>query len=355
MHTAAPSEVRPIRVLIVENSAVFRHLLARELTQAGQIQIVGSTPDPALAWDMIDRHKPDVVLLDASGPTPDAIPFLRRLMQYRPTPVIVMGSATARNSQLALDVLEAGAVEWLNKPGPAISLDDLMPMLIQKIKAVSGVCARKLIAPRPSSPMPTAPTDAGTDAGETILAIGASTGGMRALAEVLTRLPANAPGTVVVQHLPAHLTTLFANRLSEQCAVEVREAMDGDRILPGRVLLAPGGSHMLLRRSSQGYRVEVKDGPELLHQKPSIDVLFNSIAKTASAVGAILTGTGVDGAAGLMNLRRAGNHTIAQDQETSVAFGLPAEAIRRGAAEKIVPLQEVAPMLMQLAAPAPVQ
>lgn len=347
MHTAASSEVRPIRVLIVESSAVFRHLLVSELARDRQLHVIGHAPDPRAAWELIERHEPQVLLLDAQATA--ALAFLRQLMQQRPTPVIAMGSVTAEGSRSALDALEAGAAQWLSKPGPAMPLDELVPKLIEEIKSAGGVCAHKLIAPRPgkSAPMPVAPVDAS----RTVLALGASVGGMQALTEVLTHLPANAPGALVVQHMPPPLTALFADRLRGQCAVEVREAVDGDCLLSGRVLLAPGGSHMLLRRSDQGYHVEIKDGPELLHHKPSIDVLFHSVARCAGtgAVGAILTGTGTDGAAGLMHLRQAGHHTIAQDAQSSAAFDLPAAAIRRGAAEKIVALHEMAPMLMQLA------
>jgi two-component system chemotaxis response regulator CheB len=184
-----------------------------------------------------------------------------------------------------------------------------------------------------------------------LLAIGASTGGVQALSEVLTAFPKNAPGTVIVQHMPAHFTTSFANRLNGMCQVEIREAVDGDSVVPGRVLIAPGGSHTLLRRSGANYYVQIKDGPEVHHQKPSVDVLFDSVAKYAgvNAVGAILTGMGADGAKGLLNMRRAGAKTLAQDEKTCIVFGMPMEAIKTGAAEEVLPLQEIAPAMMRLA------
>jgi two-component system, chemotaxis family, protein-glutamate methylesterase/glutaminase len=278
-----------------------------------------------------------VLTLDIEMPRMDGITFLQKLMQHHPMPVIVVSSLTARGTQTAVDAMAAGAVEVLCKPGSAYSVGDMAVDLARKIKAASR--ARVCRVERQAVPISTA-LSATTDK---IIAIGASTGGVQALETVLTAFPRTAPGTVIVQHMPPRFTASFAERLSSVCQVRVKEAADGDSVIPGQVLIAPGGFHMILRRSGARYYVEVKDGPNVHHQKPSVEVLFNSVAKCAgaNAVGAILTGMGADGAEGLLNMRRAGAHTAAQDESTCVVYGMPMEAVKRGAAEKTVPLGEM--------------
>jgi len=296
--------------LIVDDSAIVRKILSQQLSKHPNIEIVGTAPDPFVARDKILSLKPDVLTLDVEMPRMDGITFLRKLMKSHPMPVIVLSSVTPKGGKAAMEAFEAGAVEVISKPGPAY----------------------------PPTKLHMAATT------NKIFAIGASTGGVQALSCVLPALPANAPGTVVVQHMPANFTTSFAQRLNSECTVNVKEAQHGDRVIPGTVLIAPGGLHMLLQRSGANYYIAIKDGPAVCHQRPSAEVLFNSVAKYAgaNAVGAILTGMGNDGAGGLMNMRQNGAFTIAQDEASCIVFGMPKEAIDRGAAQKIVPLQDVA-------------
>lgn len=339
-----------VRVLIVDDSAIVRKILTQELGRHPEIEIIGTAPDPYVARDKIVALNPDVLTLDVEMPRMDGITFLRKIMKHRPMPVIVLSSLTPEGGQTALEALEAGAVEVMCKPGGSYSVGDVCKILVEKIKAASRA---KISAPseitsrgvnRPSRLSMAETTNK-------IFAIGASTGGVQALTCVLSSLPANAPGTVVVQHMPAHFTTSFAQRLNSECAVSVKEAADGDRVVPGRVLIAPGGLHMLLRRSGANYFVNLTNGPAVCRQRPSVEVLFNSVAKYAgaNAVGAILTGMGDDGATGLVNMRQAGAHTVAQNEETCIVFGMPKEAIARGGAEEIVSLEKVAERLVRLA------
>jgi len=335
-----------VKVLIVDDSAVVRQMLSHQLSRDKGILVVGTAPDPFVARDKIIELKPDVLTLDIEMPRMDGITFLRKLMIHHPMPVIVLSSLTAEGTETALQALEAGAVEVLSKPSSAYSVDDLGTMLIAKIKGA----ARARIRPSAARP-PSAPPLAMAATTDKLLAVGASTGGVQALSELLPAFPPNAPGTVIVQHMPAMFTTSFAQRLNSMCKVEVREAANGDSVVPGRVLIAPGGFHTTLRRSGARYYVEIKDGPEVHHQRPSVDVLFDSVAKYAgaNAVGAILTGMGADGADGMLNMRRAGAKTIAQDERSCIVFGMPMEAIKRGAAEHVMPLSEIAPAMMKLA------
>jgi two-component system chemotaxis response regulator CheB len=335
-----------IRVLIVDDSAVVRQLLTRQLAKDPGITVVGTAPDPYVARDKILELKPDVLTLDVEMPRMDGITFLRKLMAHHPLPVIVLSSLTAQGTETAIQAMEAGAVEVLCKPSSAYSVDDLGAMLIAKIKLAARAKVRIISTERSVvAPLSMAATT------DKIMAIGASTGGVQALTEVLTAFPPNAPGTVVVQHMPAQFTTSFAARLNGICNVEVREAADGDTVIPGRVLIAPGGFHTTLRRSGSQYFVQVRDGPEVHHQKPAVDVLFQSVAKYggANAIGAILTGMGADGATGLLSMRKAGSATIAQDEHSCIVFGMPMEAIKCGAAEQVLPLGKIAAAMMSLA------
>jgi len=337
-----------VKVLIVDDSAIVRKILSRQLGQHHGVEVVGTAPDPYIARDKIVALEPDVLTLDVEMPRMDGITFLRKLMKHHPMPVIVLSSLTPKGGKTAMEALAAGAVEVMSKPGPAYSVGDACKALVEKIKAASRArldkhtTAQNISAPKRLNMVETT---------NKLFAIGASTGGVQALTRVLSALPANAPGTLVVQHMPAHFTTSFAERLNGECAANVREAENGDHVIPGRVLIAPGGFHMLLQRSGANYYVTVKDGPPVCRQRPSVEVMFNSVAKYAgaNAVGAILTGMGNDGAGGLLNMRRNGAHTIAEDETSCVVFGMPKEAIDRGAAEKVVPLSDVAKTLINFA------
>ena len=339
-----------VRVLVVDDSAIVRKILAQELGRHAGIEIVGTAPDPYVARDKIVALNPDVLTLDIQMPRMDGITFLRKLMQYHPMPVIVLSSLTPAGGQTAVEALEAGAVDVMCKPDGSFSVGDVCHVLAEKIKAASRARLDHSLVTLPSHGA-SGPRLSMTETTHKIFAIGASTGGVQALTCVLSALPANAPGTLVVQHMPAHFTTSFAQRLNTECAMRVKEARDGDHVVPGQVLIAPGGLHMLLQRSGASYFVALRDGPSVCRQKPSVEVLFNSVAKFAgaNAVGAILTGMGDDGATGLLNLRQAGAHTIAQDEQSCVVFGMPKEAIARGGAEWVISLNRVAETLIALA------
>ncbi len=339
-----------IRVLIVDDSAIVRQVLTRELQAYPDIDIVGSAPDPYVGRDKIVELKPDVLLLDVEMPRMDGVTFLRKLMRYQPMPVIIVSSLTAKGSAMALDAIDAGALDVMCKPGSAFSVAEMTEQLAQKIRAVRWAQVRRPGAPVEARPSrPAALSIAQTT--HKIIAIGASTGGTEAIREVLMRFPANAPGAVIVQHMPAYFTSSFAERLNQLCEIEVREAKDGDSVRPGLALIAPGNFHMLLRRSGARYYVEVRDGPTVCLQRPSVEVLFKSVARYAgaNAVGAILTGMGSDGAKGLLEMREAGAWTIAQDEKTSVVYGMPAKAVEFGAAAIQLPLQKIGDALLAAA------
>jgi two-component system chemotaxis response regulator CheB len=270
----------------------------------------------------------------------DGLTFLRKLMRYHPLPVIVLSSLTPAGSETALEALRVGALEVIGKPGSAYSVTDVSKQLAQKIRAVAGarVHSRQEGAGDASQPRNAVPSPLRTT--HKLLAIGASTGGTQAIEEILTRLPAQVPGTVIVQHMPEHFTANFAKRLNGLSALEVREAAHGDLVVPGVALIAPGNQHMLVQRSGAKYQVVLKNGPPVHYQRPSVDVLFHSVAAQAgpNAVGVILTGMGADGADGLLAMRHAGARTLAQDEKSCVVFGMPREAIARGAAEQVVAL-----------------
>lgn len=339
---------KTIKVLIVDDSAIVRKILTEQLSRDSGIEVVGTAPDPYVAREKIVQLNPDVITLDVEMPRMDGITFLRKLMQHRPIPVIVLSSLAAKGSKVAMEAMASGAVEVVCKPGTSYSVHETCTALIDKIKTASRANVDKLVVSEGSGAATMRLAMAETT--NKIFAIGSSTGGVQALMEVLTAFPANAPGTLVVQHMPANFTKSFAERLNDNCAVQVVEARDGDRVVPGKVLLAPGGYHMLLRRSGANYYVTVKDGPMVCLQKPSVEVMFNSVAKFAgaNAVGAILTGMGKDGALGLKNMRDNGARTIAQDEKSCVVFGMPKEAIEQGAAEKILPLNRIAQGMIDL-------
>jgi two-component system chemotaxis response regulator CheB len=345
---------KKVRVLIVDDSAVVRQVLSKELSKSPDIDVVGTAVDPYVARDKIVQLKPDVLTLDLEMPRMDGLTFLSKLMQHWPLPVVIVSSLTPEGSKTALRALELGAIEVVCKPGSSFSVADLGQSLIEKVKvAARAKCfARKGAGAKPAAQASTSQPVYSRTLVETthkILAIGASTGGTEAIRAVLTRLPANTPGTVIVQHMPEHFTASFAQRLNETCRMEVREAKNGDLVSPGLALLAPGNFHMTLNRSGARYYVEIKDGPRVHHQRPAVDNLFKSVAQHAgpNAVGVILTGMGADGADGMLNMRQAGAHTLAQDEASCVVFGMPKEAINRGAAKDVVPLARMSDKILQ--------
>ena len=340
-----------IRVLVVDDSAVVRKVFSEELGREGDIEVVGTAPDPYVARDKIVQLKPDVVTLDIEMPRMDGITFLRKLMRYFPLPVIIVSSLTEAGGELAMEAMEIGAVEVICKPGEAYSVGDMSQQLAEKIRAAARVDVRRRQATaRPTAPRPAARTLALAKTTNKIIAIGSSTGGTEALKEVLPLLPPSSPGVLVVQHMPPHFTTKFAERLNELCQIRVKEAEDGDSVVPGTCLLAPGNFHMVLRRSGARYFVNVKTGPLVCHQRPAADVLFNSVAAYAgkNAVGAILTGMGRDGADGMLKMKEAGAKTIAQDEKSCVVFGMPKEAIAAGGVDEVVPLNRIAERILAL-------
>ncbi len=336
---------RNIKVLIVDDSAVVRKVFSEQLSKQRGIEVVGTAPDPYVAREKIVRLKPDVITLDIEMPRMDGITFLKKLMQHYPLPVIIVSSLTTKGSRLALEAISLGALEVISKPGEAYSVGDMSVQLAEKIRAVYGA---KLL---PASFLtPDRPLEGKTESKalfattNKIIAMGASTGGTEAIKQVLIRLPRNFPGVVVVQHMPAHFTTSFAERLNEICPMNVKEAVNGDTVMVGQVLIAPGNYHMLLKRSGARYYVEVKTGPMVHYQRPAADVLFKSVAKYAgaNALGIILTGMGKDGAAGLFDMKQAGSVNIAQDENSSVVFGMPKEAIAIGAVDYVLDINAIA-------------
>lgn len=333
-----------IRVLIVDDSAIVRKVLTDALSGEADIEVVGTAPDPFVARDKILSLQPDVLTLDIEMPRMDGVTFLKRLMHYRPMPVIVISSLGIASSRAALEALEAGAIDVLAKPGGPQSVGDLRLSLASKIRAAK---VARLRAPAPKAATPAAPP-ARMPPGHpfpasAVIAIGASTGGTEAIQKVLVEFPENCPGIVITQHIPAVFSRSFADRLNELCAIEVREAEDGDKVEPGLALVAPGNFHMLLQRSPGGYRVEIKDGPMVCYQRPAVDILFHSVARAAgsNATGVLLTGMGSDGAQGMLAMKKAGARTIAQDEASCVVFGMPKEAIRHGAVDRVLPLSAI--------------
>lgn len=330
----------PIRVLVVDDSAVVRDVLARELSADPEIEVVDTAIDPYIARDKIVALRPDVVTLDLEMPRMDGLTFLGKLMHFLPLPVVVVSSLTPQGSEAALDALAAGAFDVVAKPGPSYSVGEMAQQLAATIKAAAKSTPRR----RGATATETARIPALKRTTSRIVGIGASTGGTVALERVLSALPLDAPPTVVVQHMPEGFTRSFAERLNMQCAVEVHEAADGDLLAPGKVLIAPGNRHLLVRRSGATYRAVLKDGPPVSRHRPSVDVLFKSLAGCAGpdGVGVLLTGMGTDGAAGLLDMRTAGALTLAQDEASSVVWGMPREAVELGAACDVLPLDEMA-------------
>lgn len=345
-----------IKVLIVDDSAVVRQVAGEALAHAPDIEVIGAAADPLFALERMKRDWPDVIVLDVEMPRMDGITFLRKLMAERPTPVVMCSSLTEQGAQTTIQALEAGAVSIITKPklGVKSFLQDASGDLLRAVREAAAVNVAKLRASTALAArvQPKLSADAVLALGagalarttDTVVAIGTSTGGTQALEVFLKALPPVCPGMVIVQHMPEKFTASFAERLNGLCAVEVLEAKSNDRVIPGRALIAPGGRHMLLKRNGAQYHVDVVDGPLVNRHKPSVDVLLRSVAKFAgrNAVGVIMTGMGDDGANGLLEMKQAGAYTFAQDEQSCVVFGMPKEAIARGAVDEVAPLGELA-------------
>lgn len=349
-----------IKAFVIDDSAVVRKHLCDTLTSGG-IEVLGSAADPLFAWPKMGAHWPDVIVLDVEMPRMDGISFLKKIMAERPTPVVMCSTLTERGCETTMQALAAGAVSFVTKPklGLREFLSDRSNGLVEAVKAASranlrAFAARSMAtasatatlaraAPRPVGPNMQAPS-AMAETTDRVVAIGISTGGVQSIEVVLRQLDRTAPGIVMVQHMPEKFTASFASRLNNLMAMEVLEAKDGDRLINGRVLIAPGGKHMQLKRSGAQYVVEVREGPLVNHHRPSVDVLFRSVAHCAgrNALGIIMTGMGDDGARGLRDMRQAGAYTAAQDEASSVVYGMPAEAVKHGGVDDVVPLNQIA-------------
>ena len=332
-----------IRVLIVDDSAVVRKVMTEELSRYDDIDIVGTAVDPYVARDKIVGLRPDVITLDLEMPRMDGLSFLAKLMKHYPMPVVVLSSLTPKDSELALKALDLGAVEVLCKPGAAYSTKDISRPLAQAIRSAAVARVNHHVSRPKSVAANNVTSNLLVQTTHKVVAIGASTGGTKAIEAVLACLPSTTPGTVIVQHMPEHFTTSFAHRLNEICSMEVREASNNDRVVPGLALIAPGNQHMVLTCSGGTYMVKIKGGPRVHYQRPSVDVLFQSVAKTAArnAVGVMLTGMGADGAKGLLAMRESGARTLAQDEATCVVYGMPKEAYKIGAVEEVLALPQI--------------
>lgn len=342
-----------IKVLVIDDSAMIRKVFSQELSKDPDIEVVGTAPDPIIGRDKIVELRPDVITLDIEMPRMDGLTFLQKLMKHYPLPVVVVSSLAQKGGDVAVKAMELGAVEVIAKPGTAYTVGDMSEQLIAKVKAAAKVKVFKPLEFTSSSSIKESGTlnsSIGVRTTNKVIAIGASTGGTEAIKTVLSRLPRNTPPIVIVQHMPQHFTKSFADRLNEICEIEVKEAVDGEYLSIGKALIAPGNRHMEIRRSGVNYYVALLDGPMMFHQRPSVEILFNSVAKYAgkNAIGVILTGMGKDGAQGLLNMRYAGANTIAQDAVTSTVFGMPKEAIDLGAAERIKPLHSISQTILDL-------
>lgn len=352
-----------IKVMIVDDSAVVRQVMTELLTAPTGMSVIAVANDPVMAMERMKLQWPDVLVLDIEMPRMDGITFLRQIMATRPTPVVICSSLTQRGSEMAMVALAAGAVEVIPKPtgGLKAFLQGNGDLLVNAVRAAAQArMARVRSSITPASPPGMPPAKLSADAvlaaptgnemiraTERIVVVGTSTGGTQALEEVLTALPRNCPGLAIVQHMPERFTASFADRLNRLSAIEVKEAAQGDKVMPGRALIAPGGKHMVIRRSNTFYHVEIMDGPPVSRHKPSVDVLFRSAAKCAgkNALAIIMTGMGDDGARGMRELFDSGAYTLAQDEDSCVVYGMPKEAVRLGGVNEIVSLGKIASLI----------
>lgn len=354
---------KKIKVLIVDDSAVVRKILSSALGKYRDIEIVGSAPDPFIARNKILQLKPDVLTLDVEMPRMDGLTFLNKLMTYYPIPTIMVSSLTQEGCDATLKAMEIGAIDFVAKPTSRLGSDvgNVIEELYTKIKHASRakLIAKRNLAGNTTVHAKTNPTGINQGNGHNytlfkgthkIIMIGASTGGTEALKDVLTRMPPNSPAIAIVQHMPEMFTKAFAERLNTLCAINVKEGRNGDSLIPGQAIIAPGNYHMCIKKSGAMYHIETNQGPRVHHQRPAVDILFDSAAKYVgpNAIGVILTGMGSDGATGLLNMKEAGAKTIAQDEESCIVFGMPKEAIKLGAADKIVPLHNIANSILTL-------
>ncbi|MDI4637779.1 MULTISPECIES: protein-glutamate methylesterase/protein-glutamine glutaminase [Halomonadaceae] len=340
-----------IKVLCVDDSALIRDLLSEIINQQPDMEVVAVAPDPLVARDLIKQHNPDVLTLDVEMPRMDGLDFLERLMRLRPMPVLMVSSLTQAGSEITLRALELGALDFLAKPSMGIrsGMMDYGELIAEKIRAAARSRPRQVR--QKDRPVPQT-LKAPLVSSEKLLIIGASTGGTEAIRNVLEPLPSNAPAILITQHMPGGFTRSFAERLDKLCQIRVKEAHDGERVLPGHAYIAPGDQHLKLARSGANYVVRLDSGPPVNRHRPSVDVLFESAAQQAgrNAIGVLLTGMGKDGAAGLLAMRNAGAATVAQDEDSCVVFGMPREAIALGAADEVLPLDAIAPRLLKLVA-----
>lgn len=347
--------MKKIRVMIVDDSAVVRKVLTEKIAKSAEIEVIASASDPIFAMDKMAKDWPDVVVLDVEMPRMDGITFLKKIMAQRPTPVVICSTLTEKGAETTIQALAAGAVSIVTKPKAGLKdfLEDDANDIINVIKIAAKANLKRIVQMEPVAkiqPKLTADavlaapsTRAMAQTTESIVAIGTSTGGTQALEAVLTSLPRVSPGMVIVQHMPENFTAAFAKRLNDLCEIEVKEAAHGDRVMPGRALIAPGGKHMLLKRSGAQYHVDVIDGPLVSRHRPSVNVLFRSVAQQAgkNALGIIMTGMGDDGAQGLKEMLDAGAQTLGQDERSCVVYGMPREAHKLGATQKEVPLSKI--------------
>lgn len=350
--------MKPIKVMIVDDSAVVRQVLASVLAADPSIEVLGTAADPLFALSKMEREWPDVIVLDVEMPRMDGITFLKKLMAERPTPVVICSTLTEKGASTTMQALAAGAVSIVTKPQVNLSkfLVNASDDLLGAVKAAARANMRQL-AKSKAPVQPKLGADAMIPAGqpamarttERVVAIGTSTGGTQALEHILTALPRVCPGIIIVQHMPERFTAAFAERLNGLCQIEVLEARHGDRVMPGRALIAPGGRHMLLKRSGAQYMVEVVDGPPVSRHKPSVDVLFRSTARAAgaNATGIIMTGMGDDGARGLREMFEAGAQTLGQDEASCVVYGMPKEAKKLGAVGREIPLEQIPAQILR--------
>ncbi|MCH8344363.1 MAG: chemotaxis response regulator protein-glutamate methylesterase [Planctomycetes bacterium] len=340
-----------VRVLIVDDSSIVRRALSQELAKQPGIEVIGTAPDPYIARDKIATARPDVITLDIEMPRMDGLTFLRKLMKYHPIPTIIVSSLTPKGCDTAIACLEAGAIDVICKPGESYTIGDMAQQLGEVIRAAARA---KISRPPDTDHRPPAKRVSGKAMIETthkVIALGASTGGTEALRSVLCALPKQTPGIIMTQHMPEGFTTSFAERLNGLCEIEVREAADGDSVVPGLAILAPGNKHMRLARDGARYIVRVSDGPRVCRHRPSVEVLFETTARYAgrNAMGVIMTGMGNDGASGLVSMRKAGAVTVAQDEKSCVVFGMPKEAIRLDAAAIVAPLLDIPGRIIEFA------
>lgn len=336
-----------IKVLIVDDSALIRKLLSAIVQTQSDMVLVGAAADAYAARDLVNQFAPDVITLDIEMPKVDGLTFLEKLMKARPTPVLMVSTLTRDGADATLKAMELGAIDYIAKPtiGIAEGMQAYSDVIIEKIRMVAAA----KVKPRNQQYAKQAVQTLSYSSTEKLIAIGASTGGTEAIKDVLMQLPANAPAIVITQHMPPGFTRTFAERLHKLCQVSVKEAVDGERVLPGHAYIAPGDLHMLIERSGADYRVKLSDGERVSGHKPSVDVMFSSLARSAGAnvMAVMLTGMGKDGAKGMLDIFQHGGFTVAQDEQSCVVFGMPNEAIKRGGVKIISPLADIADVLVE--------